>query len=70
MPACLSCGFESDQAFRFCPECGAEPAAAPTLEQRKRSDRAAALDRYERKGNLVSAERVQTRLADLRDAAK
>ena len=35
MPACLSCGFESDQVFRFCPACGSQPAAAPTHEQRK-----------------------------------
>ena len=35
--------------------------AAAALEQ--------ALERYERKGNLVSAQRAQTRLAELRDAA-
>ncbi len=30
------CGFESERAFRFCPECGAEPAAATlSREQRK-----------------------------------
>ena len=36
MPACSKCGFESEGAFKFCPECGAEPAAAvPSREQRK-----------------------------------
>ncbi|HEX9634516.1 MAG TPA: adenylate/guanylate cyclase domain-containing protein, partial [Candidatus Limnocylindria bacterium] len=36
MPACAKCGFESDSAFRFCPECGAElAAAAPSHEQRR-----------------------------------
>ena len=35
--------------------------AAAALEQ--------ALERYERKGNLVSAKRAQTRLAELQDAA-
>ncbi len=35
MSACLSCGFESDQVFRFCPECGAETVVAPTHEQRR-----------------------------------
>src|SRR5215207_7449181 len=36
MPACSTCGFESDRAFRFCPDCGAQrPAAAPSREQRK-----------------------------------
>lgn len=41
---------------------GARPdEAAAALEQ--------ALDRYERKGNLVSAGRVRARLTDLRDAA-
>ena len=32
----MKCGFESERAFKFCPECGAEPAAAaPSREQRK-----------------------------------
>jgi class 3 adenylate cyclase/tetratricopeptide (TPR) repeat protein len=36
VPVCPTCGFESDAAFKFCPECGAEPAAAaPSREQRK-----------------------------------
>ena len=36
MPACRNCGYESDGAFTFCPECGAEQdAAAPFREQRK-----------------------------------
>jgi len=36
MPACSTCGFESQGVFKFCPECGAEPAAAaPSREQRK-----------------------------------
>jgi class 3 adenylate cyclase len=36
MPACWTCGFESDRPFRFCPECGAARAAsAPAREQRK-----------------------------------
>ena len=36
MPVCPTCGFESDAAYNFCPECGAEPAAAATSrEQRK-----------------------------------
>ena len=36
MPACSACGFESERTFKFCPECGAEPAAAaPSREQRK-----------------------------------
>ena len=36
MPACATCGFQSERAFRFCPECGAElAAAAPSHEQRK-----------------------------------
>jgi len=35
--------------------------AAAALEQ--------ALERYERKGNLVSAQRSRTRLAELREAA-
>jgi class 3 adenylate cyclase/tetratricopeptide (TPR) repeat protein len=36
VPACLKCGFESDRAFKFCPECGAEPSApASSREQRK-----------------------------------
>ena len=36
MPACRNCGYESDAVFKFCPECGAEQAAAPpSREQRK-----------------------------------
>ena len=35
MPACSTCGFKSEVAFKFCPECGAEPAAAVPSEQRK-----------------------------------
>ena len=36
MSACSHCGFESERTFKFCPECGAEPAAAaPSREQRK-----------------------------------
>ena len=36
MPACSKCGFESEGAFKFCPECGAEPTTgAPSHEQRK-----------------------------------
>jgi class 3 adenylate cyclase/tetratricopeptide (TPR) repeat protein len=36
MPACGKCGYESDGPFKFCPECGAEQAAAvPSGEQRK-----------------------------------
>ena len=35
MPACSTCGFESERPFRFCPECGTERAAAPFREQRK-----------------------------------
>ncbi|MEK6191614.1 MAG: adenylate/guanylate cyclase domain-containing protein [Chloroflexota bacterium] len=36
MPACAKCGFEYEGAFRFCPVCGAElAAAAPSHEQRK-----------------------------------
>jgi uncharacterized delta-60 repeat protein len=36
VPACSKCGFESEGAVKFCPECGAEPAAAvPSREQRK-----------------------------------
>ena len=36
MPACSACGFESERTFKFCPECGAEPAGvAPSREQRK-----------------------------------
>jgi len=33
---CSACGFESAQAFKFCPECGTPVAAAePAREQRK-----------------------------------
>ena len=36
MPACATCGFKSEGAFRFCPQCGAElAAAAASREQRK-----------------------------------
>ena len=35
MPTCLTCGFESEAAFRFCPECGAESSATASREQRK-----------------------------------
>ena len=36
MPACSTCGFQSERPSRFCPECGAElAAAAPSREQRK-----------------------------------
>src|SRR6202163_1769229 len=36
MPVCWKCGFESEVAFRFCPECGAKRvAAAPFNQQRK-----------------------------------
>jgi class 3 adenylate cyclase/tetratricopeptide (TPR) repeat protein len=36
VPACAKCGFESEGAFKFCPDCGAElAAAAPSHEQRK-----------------------------------
>ena len=36
MPACPTCGFESERAFRFCPQCGGALAAgAPSREQRK-----------------------------------
>ena len=30
MNRCSQCGFESEAAFRFCPECGAQYVAAPT----------------------------------------
>jgi hypothetical protein len=32
--ACRTCGYESEGAFKFCPECGAD-APAPSREQRK-----------------------------------
>ena len=35
MPICARCGFESERAFRFCPECGAESADGFPHEQRK-----------------------------------
>jgi class 3 adenylate cyclase len=36
VPTCWKCGFESEGAFTFCPECGAERAAAALFhEQRK-----------------------------------
>ena len=36
MPTCARCGCESERAFRFCPECGAEPdAVLSSREQRK-----------------------------------
>ncbi len=36
MPTCTSCGFESEAAFKFCPECAAPLAAAASLRgQRK-----------------------------------
>jgi class 3 adenylate cyclase/tetratricopeptide (TPR) repeat protein len=36
VPACWKCGFESEAAFKFCPECGAKPSAsASSREQRK-----------------------------------
>ena len=36
MPDCWKCGFESEGALKYCPECGAEQAAAaPFHEQRK-----------------------------------
>src|SRR5262245_41604205 len=34
MAPCLVCGFESDDRFKFCPECGA-PRGAPAREERK-----------------------------------
>src|SRR6266498_1611913 len=34
VPVCSTCGFKSDRAFRFCPECGAEQGAT-SGEQRK-----------------------------------
>jgi class 3 adenylate cyclase/tetratricopeptide (TPR) repeat protein len=35
MPACANCGFASEPAARFCPQCGTEFAAAGSREQRK-----------------------------------
>jgi class 3 adenylate cyclase/tetratricopeptide (TPR) repeat protein len=35
MPACSTCGFESERPFRFCPECGTVRTAALSLEMRK-----------------------------------
>jgi class 3 adenylate cyclase/tetratricopeptide (TPR) repeat protein len=35
MPACSTCGFESERPFRFCPECGTEQIAALPHEVRK-----------------------------------
>ncbi len=35
MPTCARCGFESERAFRFCPECGAESTGELPHEQRK-----------------------------------
>ncbi|MGL6278258.1 MAG: adenylate/guanylate cyclase domain-containing protein, partial [Gaiella sp.] len=36
MPVCAGCGFESERAFRFCPDCGAEQApGSPSHEQRR-----------------------------------
>jgi class 3 adenylate cyclase len=36
VPTCTRCGFASDRAFRFCPECGTEDVfATPTREQRR-----------------------------------
>jgi class 3 adenylate cyclase len=36
VPACSTCGFESERTFKFCPDCGSEQvAAAPSREQRK-----------------------------------
>ena len=36
MPSCATCGFESELAFRFCPECGTEAATPePQRAQRK-----------------------------------
>ncbi len=35
MATCAVCGYRSELAFRFCPECGAPAAAAKAREQRK-----------------------------------
>jgi class 3 adenylate cyclase/tetratricopeptide (TPR) repeat protein len=36
VPACANCGFKSEGAFKFCPQCGTEaPSAAASREQRK-----------------------------------
>jgi class 3 adenylate cyclase/tetratricopeptide (TPR) repeat protein len=36
VPACSNCGFESERAFKFCPECGADAGSpGPSREQRK-----------------------------------
>ncbi len=35
MPSCAHCGFDSDQPFRFCPQCGSEAAAETSHEQRR-----------------------------------
>jgi class 3 adenylate cyclase/tetratricopeptide (TPR) repeat protein len=35
VPACANCGFQSDGALKFCPECGAQWSAAPSREVRK-----------------------------------
>ncbi len=46
------------------PRCSCSPASATRRSPRSRQ----ALERYERKGNLVSAQRARARLAELRDA--
>ncbi len=35
MTVCSSCGYETAEAFKFCPECGAPVGEAPPREQRK-----------------------------------
>ena len=35
MPACSTCGFQSERPFRFCPECGTEQIASLSQEMRK-----------------------------------
>src|ERR1700681_2904522 len=37
MPVCWKCGFESEGAFTFCPECGAERAAAALFHQQRKT---------------------------------
>ena len=70
MSVCTSCGHENREEARFCDECGTPSTGVALWGEPEEVINALQLaaDRYERKGNLVSAERAHTRLAELEAA--
>lgn len=72
MPACPACGFESETASKFCPECGAEKLATATSREQRRTVTVVFCDLVQSTalGEALDPERLRSLLARYFDEMK